>query len=108
MAEPPPSLNEVLEIRKYPNRRYYDATRSCHVTLEDIQGLIRDGHDVRITDSKTGEDITAKVLAQILLELDPLKLEVFPAVLLHRLIRANEQIVREFIDKYFTRALTSF
>jgi polyhydroxyalkanoate synthesis repressor PhaR len=97
-----------LAIRKYPNRRYYDATRSRHVTLEEIHSLIRDGYEVSVTDSRTGADITPKVLAQIILELDPPKLDVFTAPLLHRLIRANEQLVQDFIDKYFNRALTAF
>ncbi len=77
---------KLLEIKKYPNRRYYDATRSRHVTLEEINNLIRDGYEVRVTDSKTGQDITAKVLAQIILELDSPKLGIFPVPLLHRLI----------------------
>jgi polyhydroxyalkanoate synthesis repressor PhaR len=100
--------SETLDIRKYSNRRYYDATHSRHVTLEDIHELIRSGHEVRVTDAKTGTDITGKVLAQIMLERDPPKLEVFPVPLLHRLIRANEQLVRDFVEKYFNRALSSF
>lgn len=98
----------TLDIRKYPNRRYYDATRSQHVKLEEIHELIRQGCEVHVTDSKTGQDITGKVLAQIILELDPPKLDVFPAPLLHRLIRANEQLVHEFTQKYFNRALECF
>ncbi len=97
-----------LDIRKYPNRRYYDATRSQHVRLEEIHELIREGYEIQVTDSKTGHDITGKVLAQIILELDPPKLDVFPAPLLHRVIRANEQLVREFTDKYFNQALSCF
>jgi len=100
--------NQRLELRKYPNRRYYDATRSRHVTLEEIHALIRDGNEITVTDSKTGDDITAKVLAQIILELDPPKLNIFPVPLLHRLIRANEELVRDFIDKYFNQALLAF
>jgi len=100
--------NQRLELRKYPNRRYYDATRSRHVTLEEIHALIRDGNEITVTDSKTGEDLTAKVLAQIILELDPPKLNIFPVPLLHRLIRANEELVRDFIDKYFNQALLTF
>lgn len=103
-----PDKTQVLEIRKYPNRRYYDSTRRCHVTLEDIHGLIIDGHEVRITDSKTEQDITGKVLAQIILDLDPMKLEAFPSALLHQLIRSNEQLVKDFVDKYFNRALEAF
>lgn len=107
MSDPAPST-QVLELRKYPNRRYYDTTRSRHVTLEEIQNLIRDGHEIRVTDSKTSDDITAKVLAQIILELDSPKLNIFPVPLLHRLIRANEVLVHEFVDKYFNQALNCF
>jgi polyhydroxyalkanoate synthesis repressor PhaR len=97
-----------LEIRKYPNRRYYDTTRSRHLTLEEIHTAIRGGCEIQVTDSKTGQDITAKVLAQIILELDPPKLSVFPVALLHRLLRSNEQLVQDFTDKYFNRALSAF
>jgi polyhydroxyalkanoate synthesis repressor PhaR len=103
-----PSKAEPLDIRKYSNRRYYDATRSRHVTLEELHALICEGHEIRVTDATTGADITPKVLAQIILERDPPKLDVFPVPLLHRLIRANEQIVRDFVDKYFNQALSSF
>jgi polyhydroxyalkanoate synthesis repressor PhaR len=97
-----------LEIRKYPNRRYYDTTRSQHVTLEEIYKLIRDGHEVRVTDSKTGADITGKILTQIILDLDSPKLDIFPAPMLHRLIRANEKLVSDFVEKYFNQALMAF
>jgi len=97
-----------LQLRKYPNRRYYDITRSRHVTLEEMHALIRDGYELQISDSKTGEDITAKVLAQIIIELDPPKLGVFPVPLLHRLLRSNEQIVNDFVQRYFNQALTAF
>ena len=98
----------VLNIKKYPNRRYYDATRSRHVTLEEIYALIRQGHEVRVTDSKTGEDITAKLLAQIIIELDPPKLGVFPIPLLHGLLRSNEQAVTELARRYFEQFLGVF
>jgi polyhydroxyalkanoate synthesis repressor PhaR len=97
-----------MELRKYPNRRYYDTMRSQYVTLEGIYSAIRDGYDVRVTDSKSGEDITAKVLAQIILEHDAPKLDIFPVALLHQLIRANDTLIRDFVDKYFCRALSAF
>ena len=97
-----------LRIRKYPNRRYYDSTRSRHLTLEEIHQSIRDGYEVEVTDSKTGQDITAKVLAQMIIELDAPKLGVFPVPLLHRLLRANEQLLNDFTQKYFNQALNAF
>lgn len=61
-----------------------------------------------VRDSKSGEDITAKVLAQLILEHDPPKLAAFPAELLHQIIRSNESLLREFVEKYFSRALAAF
>jgi polyhydroxyalkanoate synthesis repressor PhaR len=108
MSDGNASNSPQIELRKYPNRRYYDVTRSRHVTLEEIYSLIRSGRNVHVTDSKTGDDLTAKVLAQIILEHDPPKLGIFPVELLHQLIRTNEPIVRDFVDKYFNQALKAF
>lgn len=99
---------QPLDIRKYPNRRYYDATHSRHLTLEEIRSLIRDGHDIRVTDSKTGADITAQVLTQIILELETPKIDSFPVALLLRLIRSNDQIVRDFVETYFNQAFRAY
>lgn len=108
MAANEPPQRPRIDLRKYPNRRYYDTTRSRHVTLEEIHGMIRDGSDVHVTDSKTGEDITAKVLAQIILEHDPPKLGIFPVEMLHQIIRANEPLIRDFVEKYFNQAWKAF
>jgi polyhydroxyalkanoate synthesis repressor PhaR len=97
-----------LDIRKYANRRFYDATRSRHITQEEIHQFIRNGHEVRVTDARTSEDITVRVLAQIILDMDEPKLAVFPVELLHRLIQSNETLMRDFVEKYFNQALMLF
>src|SRR5678810_390946 len=97
-----------LEIKKYPNRRYYDATHSRHLTLEEIRSLIQQGYDIRVIAAKTSADITAQVLTQLILELDTPKLDSLPVPLLVRLIRMNDQLVKDFIEKYFNQALKSF
>src|SRR5215831_14685043 len=97
-----------LEIKKYPNRRYYDATHSRHFTLEEIRAFIQQGYDIHVTDAKTSADITAQVLTQIILELDTPKLDSMPVPLLLRLIRMNDQLIKDFIEKYFNQALKSF
>ncbi len=104
----PSSERLQVELRRYPNRRYYDCTRSQHLTLDEIYQLVRDGHTVSVRDSKSGEDITARVLAQLILEHDPPKLAAFPAELLHQIIRSNETLLRDFVEKYFSGALTAF
>lgn len=108
MPEAKQDRGETLKIRKYPNRRYYDATRSQHVTLEEIHRLVSEGRQVQVTDSKSGQDITPQVLAQIILELDASKLAAFPASLLHRIIQSNETILQDFVDRYFNQALSLF
>jgi polyhydroxyalkanoate synthesis repressor PhaR len=108
MAEPSATTAKKLEIKKYANRRYYDATHSRHLTLEEIRSLIQQGYDITVTDAKTGADITAQVLTQIILELETAKLDSFPVPLLVRLIRTNDQLTKDFIDKYFNQALKSF
>lgn len=92
---------EVLHIKKYPNRRYYDTTRSRHVTLQELHEIIMSGKDVYITDSRNGEDITNLVLTQILLEKDPPKLDVFPTSIFLSMIRANRHALRSSFDRFF-------
>ena len=106
MAAPVP--NPIYEIKKYPNRRFYDVTRSRHVGLADLHNLVRAGHQIVVRDSKSGADITNVVLTQIILEHDPPKLELFPASLLHQAIQSNQQMVRGFIEQYFSRAMDAY
>jgi polyhydroxyalkanoate synthesis repressor PhaR len=98
----------TLEIRKYQNRRYYDSTRSRHLSLQQIHKLIIEGYNIRVLDAKTNEDITAKVLTQILLEYEPVKLDMFSNELLTRAIRVNDQILKDFVDLYFRQAFEAF
>jgi polyhydroxyalkanoate synthesis repressor PhaR len=108
MLESRESGGKRLEIKKYANRRYYDATHSRHLTLEEIRAMIQDGFDIRVIDAKTSDDITGQVLTQLILELDTPKLDSLPVPLLLRLIRMNDQLVKDFIEKYFNQALHSF
>src|SRR6266568_6404790 len=98
MAVPPEANGKRLETKKYPNRRYYDATHSRHLTLDEIRSLIQQGYDIRVLDARTSADITAQVLTQLILELDTTKLDSLPIPLLLRLIRMNDQLIKDFIE----------
>mgnify|MGYP001828006216 CR=1 FL=1 len=102
------TLSRLLEIRRYPNRRLYDVTRSKTVTLDELHGLVVEGRQIRVTETATGEDITGRVLTQMILDLDIAKLEMFPVGLLHAVLQANESLVREFMDTHFHQALELF
>ncbi|KEA63818.1 PhbF [Marinobacterium lacunae] len=55
-------------LRKYTNRRLYDTSRSCYVTLEDVKQLVLNGEQFQVQDSKTGNDLTRNILLQIISE----------------------------------------
>lgn len=92
---------EVIQIKKYPNRRYYDATNSRHVTLQEVHDLVVSGKDICVSDSRNGEDITNLVLTQILLEQDEPKLDLFPSSVLHMMIRSNRQVLRSSMERLY-------
>jgi polyhydroxyalkanoate synthesis repressor PhaR len=58
----------VRILRKYSNRRLYDTSRSCYVTLEDVKELVLSGEAFQVQDSKTGQDLTRNILLQIIAE----------------------------------------
>lgn len=54
-------------IKRYSNRRLYDATTSSTVTQRDVAHLIQSGVEVKVVESDTGRDITTAVLGRIML-----------------------------------------
>jgi hypothetical protein len=54
-------------IKKYANRKLYDTRTSSYITLEGIAGLVRDGHEIKVVDRQTGQDLTQVTLSQIVL-----------------------------------------
>jgi polyhydroxyalkanoate synthesis repressor PhaR len=74
-------------IRRYDNRKLYDAQVRRYVTLEELARLIAAGTDVRVVEQRTGEDITTVVLAQVVLEGIKQRTANIPHQVLSRLIR---------------------
>ena len=50
------------QIKKYPNRRMYDNQISAYVNMQQIVDWIRQGEQVQIVDSRTGQDVTVETL----------------------------------------------
>jgi len=74
-------------IRRYDNRKLYDAEERRYVTLEELARLVGEGTDVRVVEQRTGEDITTIVLAQVVLEGIKQRTATIPHQVLSRLIR---------------------
>jgi polyhydroxyalkanoate synthesis repressor PhaR len=55
-------------LKKYPNRRLYDTSQSCYVTIDNVRDLVLGHERFRVVDSKSGDDLTRSILLQIIME----------------------------------------
>jgi polyhydroxyalkanoate synthesis repressor PhaR len=83
-------MNETLLLKKYSNRRLYDTEKSTYVTLDHVMHAIRQGRRVAVADAKSGEDVTAFILTQIILEESRKKNSLLPVPLLHLIILSKQ------------------
>lgn len=97
--------DEPIQIKRYPNRRFYARNTSKYVSLPEIEEMIRQGHTVDVRDSQTGEEITHLILAQIIIDRQPDKMTLFPIEMLHSIVRSNDMMT-EFLRDYFRQSLT--
>jgi hypothetical protein len=58
----------LRRIIKHANRRLYDAEKRRATTLLELSDLALDGTQIAVVDKASGEDITALVLIQSILE----------------------------------------
>jgi polyhydroxyalkanoate synthesis repressor PhaR len=98
-------MSEPRVIRKYANRRLYDATASRHVTLEDIRKLIGSGEKVQVIDDRSGADLTRQVLLQIIAEQEQFGAPVLSVQLLEGIIRFYGNPVQEMLSRYLEQSL---
>lgn len=48
----------IVLIKKYSNRKLYDTSKSCYVTLDEVAEDIRNNVEIIVIDNKTHQDIT--------------------------------------------------
>ncbi len=101
-------MTEKVLIKKYANRRLYDTDRSEYVTLNQLSDLIRAGKAVEVIDAKTGEDVTAFILTQIVVEEAKTKNILLPAPLLHVIIQYGDNVLKEFFEKYLLKTIDNY
>lgn len=85
-------------IKRYANRKLYDTERSCYVTLEEISSMIKRGEEVRVVDNKSGEDLSAVTLAQIIFEEEKKKSKM-PLSFLRNIIQSSSETIGGFISE---------
>jgi polyhydroxyalkanoate synthesis repressor PhaR len=82
-----PPGNGPRTIKRYGNRKLYDAGAGRYVTLAELAALVARGQEVLVLDQKTGDDLTNLTLAQALLDGIRQGASRLPRQVLTRLIR---------------------
>ena len=76
--------------------------------MAQIAELVKQGREIEISDDKTGEDVTAFILTQIVLEEAKKKTLLLPVSLLYLLIRYGDSVLSEFFDNYLEQTLKTY
>ena len=92
-------------IKKYPNRRLYDTEESRYITLVDVQRLVRDGTDIKVVDTQSGDDITRGILIQIITEQEAGGNPLFTTDMLTRFIRFYDESLQDAFSSFLDQSL---
>ena len=98
----------LVVIKKYANRRLYNTSKSCYVTLEHLAQMVRDGEDFVVRDAKSDEDITRSVLTQIIFEEEAKGQNMLPTNFLRQLIRLYGDTLQGFVPGYLEASMETF
>jgi len=91
----------VRLVKRYGggSRKLYDTEESRYVSLDEVAGWVREGQEVRVLDSGSGEDVTRQVLAQIILEGERQGKSLLSADLFHDVIRRGEAALQARVEQ---------
>src|SRR3974390_481108 len=98
-------MAEERLIRKYANRRLYDARDSRHVTLDDLRKLIAAGERIKVVDDKSGEEITRSILLQIIASQEQFGTPVLSTQLLEAIIRFYGNPIQQMLTTYLEQSI---
>ncbi|HZF16429.1 MAG TPA: polyhydroxyalkanoate synthesis repressor PhaR [Steroidobacteraceae bacterium] len=95
-------------IKKYANRRLYDASISRHVTLDDIRRLIVGGEKITVVEDKTGDDITRLILLQVIAEQEHGGQPILSTQLLESIIRCYGNAMEQSMSRCLEASVLHF
>lgn len=101
-------MTEERVIKKYANRRLYDATASRHVTLDDLRKLIVSGAKIKVVEDKSGEDITRAILLQIIADQEQFGQPILSTPTLETIIRFYGDTMQGFMGRYLEQSVAAF
>lgn len=89
-------------IKRYANRKLYNTETSKYITLKGVAALLDEGHEVRVIDNESGEDITQVALSQILVGSERAKQDPSDTLLTQILSRGGDALygaIRKSVDE---------
>src|SRR5688572_7323418 len=95
-------------IKKYANRRLYDASQSKHITLDDIRTMIISGERIKVVEDKTNEDITRLILLQVIADQEQFGRPILSTTLLEALIRFYDNSLQSFLSAHLEKSVETF
>jgi len=96
-------------IKKYPNRRLYDTSTSCYITLDEVRNLVVEGIPFKVVEKKTNEDLTRNILLQIIMDYESGDGEpMFSIDLLIRFIRNYGESSQDGFKSYMEQSMEFF
>lgn len=101
-------MSEERLIKKYANRRLYDATQSRHITIDDIRNMVISGQRVKVIEDKSNEDITRLVLLQVIADQEQFGRPILSTSLLESMIRFYGNSMQGFFSSYLEKSVETF
>lgn len=99
----------IILIKKYPNRRLYNTSTSSYIVLDDLVELVKSGAPFEIRDTKSGENITREILNQIIFERETGKNNFhFPLEVQKQLIGMYDDTYGKMMPDYLKESLNVF
>jgi len=88
-------------IKRYGggSRKLYDTEESRYVSLEELSAWIREGQELQVVDSATGEDVTSQTLTQSIYEDQKRGNTLLSGDFLHRVIRLGSQAITDGVGQ---------
>ncbi|WNO07509.1 polyhydroxyalkanoate synthesis repressor PhaR [Teredinibacter sp. KSP-S5-2] len=99
----------MITIKKYPNRRLYDTSKSQYINLESIKEMVMGHQEFVVVDSKSGDDLTKSILLQIISEQESNDQQaLLTQTVLKQLIRFYGSDMQVFMRQYLEQSIAAF
>lgn len=99
---------DALVIKRHGNRRLYNTETKSYVNYGELAKIVRDGSDVKVVDSASGEDVTKAVLIQVILEEEKKNKTVLPTEFLFQLLRSREESMQDFFKNHLAASFNAY